>query len=163
MSAVIMLFILTLILFVQRGGWAAQSHRVDIRVSPTAERLIRQQIHGNAVFVALRWWGQTNIVELQRWQFLSYALNAPYIHTGGPRAQALTVTADVYRLRWFTLSAAEVLCCPTCPCGELKWWDTLYSRLGPFGHPSVNKPELSIVFSVSVIQHVCLFAQSECI
>lgn len=44
MSAVIMLFILTVILFVQRGGGAVQSHQVDIRGSPTAERLICQQI-----------------------------------------------------------------------------------------------------------------------
>lgn len=95
MSAVIMLFILTLILFVQRGGRAVQTHRVDIRVSPTAERLICQQIHGFAVFVALPWRGQTNIVELQRWQFLTYTFNMPYIHTqAGPNTYG-SVTADV--------------------------------------------------------------------
>ncbi len=114
MSAVIMLFILTLILFVQRGGWAVQSHRVDIRVSPTAERLICQQIHGNAVFVALPWWGQTNIVELQRWRFLLTHLHTIPTHRRGWTHTA-TVTADVYRpwwLNWVQLRCPAVLHVP---------------------------------------------------
>lgn len=55
MSAVIMLFILILIVFVQSGGGATQPLCVDIRGTPTAERLICQQIHGRAFFVALPW------------------------------------------------------------------------------------------------------------
>lgn len=61
-------------------------------------------------------------------------------------------------LHWVQLRCSAVLHVPVA-----NWNDgtLLYSRLGPFGHPSVNKPELSIVFSVSVIQHMFLFAQSK--
>lgn len=158
MSAVIMLFILTLILFVQRGGWALQSHWVDIRVSPTAVRFICQQIHGNAVIVALPWWGQTNIVELQRWRFLPNTPNSPYIHReeglGHIQYSTVEVSAAVYSCGGYT----ELRCCALTFTSQ---WHTSYSRLRqPFGHPPVNKPELclhslSSMFLLPQCKHLC--------
>lgn len=126
MSAVIMLFILTLILFVQRGGWALQSHWVDIRVSPTAVRFICQQIHGNAVIVALPWWGQTNIVELQRWRFLPNTVKSPYIYRdGGPR----THTVQYSRSQCCCVQAGGYTELRCCALTFISQRHTSYSRL----------------------------------
>lgn len=109
MSAVIMLFILTLIVFVQRGGWTTQPRQVDTRASLTAEGVICQQIRASGVFVALPWRGQANIVELQRWCFLTHLILQPYSSRQGWCMRAGPVTA----------SGAQ-----TCSCFSTFWWQT---------------------------------------